>query len=456
MQELEMEDPVSEMEWSPYPGKKDDHTATATTAATTTTMLHGTGDNESEFDDEYDFDECDDDQDDECEPKFGALSSSNKRPAGGVLAFRRRRDQAAKRRLGGRRQTNKKANHTTCGHNDGGWLHQHDDDLGCCAMHSTDSGVVQGVEDRATSEARRLREVIEAMPQEAWLKVVGHLTDVRDVEMSVALVSHRFFEITRENLLWKKLAKKKWGPFLKWYITSPPPPYPYTAPCFYYMFTFPRYMLTWPYFLFCFFQIHALVGLERSDGRRVSIGASTTCSARCWTSLTRCGGSTRASRVPSPRRASCRPPRWSATRRSSSSAASRTRSPGSTRSTSWYYTTTAATTTTLSLRFAFGCPVVADCLLCSLFLSQDTNTMHFKEPTIRGEPVPPIARHTATVVGNRVFIIGGYGSTYFHDLSMLDMSTWTHPSLSLLSVRYTFPSVVLFSHLSRRAAAQAR
>lgn len=48
--------------------------------------------------------------------------------------------------------------------------------------------------------------------------------------------------------------------------------------------------------------------------------------------------------------------------------------------------------------------------------------MHFKEPTIRGEPVPPIARHTATVVGNRVFIIGGYGSTYFHDLSMLDMS----------------------------------
>jgi hypothetical protein len=219
MPELEMEDPVSEMEWSPYPGKKDDHIA-----ATTTTMLHGTGDNESEFDDEYDdFDECDDDQDDECEPKCG---TSNKRPAGGVLAFRRRRDQAAKRRLGGgRRQTNKKANHTACGHNDGGWLHQHDDDLGCCAMHSTDSGVVQGgpcVEDRATSEARRLREVIEAMPQEAWLKVVGHLTDVRDVEMSVALVSHRFFEITRENLLWKKLAKKKWGPFLKWYHIAPP------------------------------------------------------------------------------------------------------------------------------------------------------------------------------------------------------------------------------------------
>lgn len=49
--------------------------------------------------------------------------------------------------------------------------------------------------------------------------------------------------------------------------------------------------------------------------------------------------------------------------------------------------------------------------------------MQFKEPVIRGEPVPPIARHTATVVGNRVFIIGGYGSTYFHDLSMLDMST---------------------------------
>jgi hypothetical protein len=75
--------------------------------------------------------------------------------------------------------------------------------------------------------------------------------------------------------------------------------------------------------------------------------------------------------------------------------------------------------------------------------------MHFKEPTIRGEPVPPIARHTATVVGNRVFIIGGYGSTYFHDLSMLDMSTCT--TLAFHAV----PICGVFSP-SLRAAAQAR
>jgi hypothetical protein len=29
------------------------------------------------------------------------------------------------------------------------------------------------------------------------------------------------------------------------------------------------------------------------------------------------------------------------------------------------------------------------------------------------------------VVGNRVFIVGGYGSTYFHDLSMLDMGMFS-------------------------------
>lgn len=226
LQELEMEDPVSEMEWSPYPGKKDDHTSAVvvTTGTNTPAMhVHGTGDNESEFDDEYDFDECDDDEDDECEAKFGGMQSraATKRP-GGVLAFRRRRDQAGKRRLGGgrQRQNSKKANHSSAAGCDGEWLHQHDDDLGCCAMHSADSAVTGQSCDQA-SEARRLREVVEAMPQEAWLKVIGHLTDVRDVEMSVALVSHRFYQITRENLLWKKLAKKKWGPFLKWYHHHP-------------------------------------------------------------------------------------------------------------------------------------------------------------------------------------------------------------------------------------------
>jgi hypothetical protein len=226
LQELEMEDPVSEMEWSPYPGKKEDHAA----AAANTMPAHGTGDNESEFDDEFEFDECDDDDE-----EFGGMQSPlahrvAKRPSG-VLAFRRRRDQAAKRRLGGQRRqattNNKKAafntHHGKCNHDsnscDGGdWLHQHDDDLGCCcAMHSADSAARSAREGHQEAEARRLREVVEAMPQEAWLNVVRHLTDVRDVEMSVALVSHRFFQLTRENLLWKKLAKRKWGPFLKWY-----------------------------------------------------------------------------------------------------------------------------------------------------------------------------------------------------------------------------------------------
>jgi hypothetical protein len=58
-------------------------------------------------------------------------------------------------------------------------------------------------------------------------------------------------------------------------------------------------------------------------------------------------------------------------------------------------------------------------------------SLKFSRPEIRGK-VPPLARHTATVVGNKVFVFGGYAATYFHYLSVLDMDTmtWYEPQTS--------------------------
>eukprot|EP01111_Echinosteliopsis_oligospora_P009374 TRINITY_DN272_c0_g1_i1.p1 TRINITY_DN272_c0_g1~~TRINITY_DN272_c0_g1_i1.p1 ORF type:complete len:422 (-),score=102.58 TRINITY_DN272_c0_g1_i1:140-1405(-) len=68
----------------------------------------------------------------------------------------------------------------------------------------------------------------------------------------------------------------------------------------------------------------------------------------------------------------------------------------------------------------------------------DTDTRTFSQPTIRGDKVPNFSRHTATLVGSRIYVFGGFdghGSNF--DLSMFDPYSriWTNiPKSSIKGV----------------------
>eukprot|EP00898_Chlorokybus_atmophyticus_P005482 jgi/Chlat1/5935/Chrsp4S06260 len=49
----------------------------------------------------------------------------------------------------------------------------------------------------------------------------------------------------------------------------------------------------------------------------------------------------------------------------------------------------------------------------------------WSQPSIAGKPPPPRAYHTATAVGSRLFIFGGWFSTFFNELAVLDTETMT-------------------------------
>jgi len=66
----------------------------------------------------------------------------------------------------------------------------------------------------------------------------------------------------------------------------------------------------------------------------------------------------------------------------------------------------------------------------------DTETKTFNQPTIRGDKVPNFSRHSASLVGNRIFVFGGFDGhgTNFH-LSIFDpyARMWTNVPNSKLS-----------------------
>lgn len=72
----------------------------------------------------------------------------------------------------------------------------------------------------------------------------------------------------------------------------------------------------------------------------------------------------------------------------------------------------------------------------------------WRAPVVRGTPPPPRAAHTATLVGDRVVVIGGNDSRQlFNDVWVLDLGAWTHvhapPSLSHAYIHALAPPAAL-------------
>ena len=89
-------------------------------------------------------------------------------------------------------------------------------------------------------------------------------------------------------------------------------------------------------------------------------------------------------------------------------------------------------------------------LLLYLHLLNTQTLLTWWQPIVHGAKPAPRAAHSATVVGNKVFVFGGNdGTTLFNDLHVLDTGASCQISEWLASTKFHRFNLILFLYLNR-------